>query len=69
MYLIRMRKQIGRGTTLSVARPQKLKKYHLDLDLAEAFHGKNSSSFKVAFKQLVKKAFFEVYNFFLGQLA
>ena len=37
--------------------------------MSRASHGKNSSSFKIALKQLVKKLSFEVYNLFLPQLA
>ena len=36
---------------------------------SEAYHGKNSSSFKTSFKQWVIGLSFEVYNIFLPQLA
>ena len=42
------------GTILSKATSTKTEKASLGLKMSGAFHGKNSSSFKSAFKQLVK---------------
>ena len=62
-------RKTGYGTILGVNMPPLLKKHYFYQNLSGAFHDIDSSSFKTSFKRHGIGLSFEVYNFFLPQLA